>query len=94
MNPILNDILLKDKMNIPEKEYFIFHLDRYDKVLKYITVGKNKDAKILEAGCGVGFLLRALHKLGYNNLFGCDNFELKYDSELINKYGVQYKKMI
>ena len=33
---------------------------------------ENKDAKILDIGCGFGFVLSSLKELGYNNIHGID----------------------
>ena len=34
----------------------------------------NDDARILDVGCGDGYLLYLLREMGYKNLYGCDRF--------------------
>ncbi|MFA5392866.1 MAG: class I SAM-dependent methyltransferase [Candidatus Ratteibacteria bacterium] len=50
--------------------------------------GLPKDAKILEVGCGNGFLLKTLYNLGYKNVFGIEpsvDAVEKSDKDIRNK---------
>jgi 2-polyprenyl-3-methyl-5-hydroxy-6-metoxy-1,4-benzoquinol methylase len=59
------------RLNIPSKEAFEYmarcYLNWYDPYLP-----KNKDARILDFGCGMGHFLFSLNKMGYNNFVGID----------------------
>ncbi|MCX5698501.1 MAG: class I SAM-dependent methyltransferase [Candidatus Omnitrophica bacterium] len=46
----------------------VTYLDALGMILRYLP----KDAKILEIGCGNGFMLKALLDRGYNNLYGIE----------------------
>ena len=73
MNEIYEKFLesLFIRVNIPSREAFEYmvqcYLDWYDPYLP-----KNKNARILDFGCGVGHFLYFLKKMGYNNFIGID----------------------
>jgi len=53
-----------------KKEWFDFYVKvAYEEFLKRTDL---KSAKILDVGCGKGFLLNSLHELGYKNVTGVD----------------------
>src|SRR5438874_6679816 len=52
--------------------------DRYAAVLKFI-MSLPKTARILEAGCGAGRILRALDAMGYHNLVGLEISQARLD---------------
>lgn len=74
-NPICDDI---SQINLYKNSKFNYsdQLDNltasYLKALYRILPKFSKDAKILEVGCGNGFMLSALLDLGYNNLHGIE----------------------
>jgi len=70
LNKIFNLII-----NDNEKEYFLFHKDRYQKMLFLISRLTKKNCNILDAGCGFCNLLVGCHFLGESNLYGIDNFK-------------------
>jgi len=51
--------------------------DLHDNTVELILqrIGVDKDQRILDVGCGSGFVLEKLYKLGYKNLYGCDIVE-------------------
>jgi 2-polyprenyl-3-methyl-5-hydroxy-6-metoxy-1,4-benzoquinol methylase len=59
------------RFNIPSKEAFEYmarcYFNWYDPYLP-----KNKDARILDFGCGIGHFLYFLNKMGYSNFVGID----------------------
>lgn len=60
----------------------------YLDVVKPILTGLNYDDKILEIGCGNGFLLEELYQLGFKNVFG---LELSKDAINKAKSGIKEK---
>ena len=42
----------------------------YLETLRYVLCRLPKIARILEAGCGNGFVIKALYGMGYKNIFG------------------------
>jgi len=46
------------------------HRDYMQLLMPYLA--RNKEAKILEIGCGNGLLIKYLHKMGYQNSLGID----------------------
>ena len=62
----------------------------------YVDTGNiNKNSSILDVGCGSGFFLLNLKKLGYNNLYGIDLFideeDIPYDLNIIQVALDDYK---
>ena len=51
---------------------------------------QNKEAKIIDLGCGYGTFLNALSKLGYKNLYGVEIG--KEQNEFLNKKGFKVYK--
>jgi len=49
---------------------FNLYMDLPEEILKNLP--KNKNAKILDLGCGYGAFLNALSRLGYKNLYGVE----------------------
>lgn len=75
-----------------------FMLDDYEKphqnfFLKWIQDNiRDKDAAILDVGCGVGFLALRLHELGYGNYCGIDidlHHTIGVGRELIARFGLE-----
>ncbi len=61
----------------------------YIKALKPILQKLPRSAKLLEIGCGNGFLLKALHDLGYHNVYG-----IEPSQDAINKAHTSIKRTI
>lgn len=62
-----------------ESDYYSFEQPDTSKV----NVTDRNEMKILDVGCGAGYELCEMAKLGYVNLYGCDPFiseDLKYDN--------------
>lgn len=74
-NPIC-DYLSTQALYKSSKFNYAEHIDNltvsYLNVLNEILSTLSKDAKILEVGCGNGFILKALLDKGYNNLYGIE----------------------
>ena len=56
-----------DKMEKEYSNYFKFFCGNYKKHMP-----TDRNAKILDMGCGLGEILFSLHKLGYRNVSGID----------------------
>ena len=68
----------------------------YGCALEHITKNFEKDTKILDVGCGRGFLLLELKKQGYTNLFGLDPSKAcveNMEEPIIGKQGSVYDKI-
>ena len=52
-------------------EHYESFVKYYERTLQ-IYLPPNKDAEILDVGCGMGLALYALKKMGYTNIFGID----------------------
>jgi SAM-dependent methyltransferase len=67
----------------------------YIKSIRPILNKLPKDAKILEIGCGSAFVLKALYKLGYKNLYGIEpstNAIKKVDSKIVKNIKINILK--
>ncbi len=74
-NPVCNNLSIealykKSEFNYAEQVENI--TISYLSVLNEVLPKFSKDAKILEIGCGNGFILKALLDKGYNNLYGVE----------------------
>jgi len=61
----------------------------YINSIKSILKKLPKDAKILEIGCGNGFVLKAVYDLGYKNVFG-----IEPSTDAYNKLNLKIKKNV
>lgn len=74
-NPVLDET---DANIFYEKSKFTYEEEienltvSYLNALKTILSKLSKNAKILEVGCGNGFILKVLYDLGYENIFGIE----------------------
>lgn len=74
-NPILDNLSIID---FYKKSRFTYESEignliaSYLSVLDHVLVNLNKSARILEVGCGNGFMLKALCDRGYKNVFGIE----------------------
>ncbi|MFC1804908.1 methyltransferase domain-containing protein [Candidatus Omnitrophota bacterium] len=66
----LNYLYKESKVTYQQEEEGL--ISSYLAVLRPVLEGLAKDAKILEIGCGRGFLLTALYDMGYKNIFGVE----------------------
>lgn len=90
-NPIYKDAIHEDlykhsKFNYSDQtdNLTVTYLDALGTALSYLP----KDAKILEIGCGNGFVLKALLDSGYKNLYGIEPSQdavLKADDRIKNR---------
>jgi len=85
-NEKLNNLYVQSKLTY-DKEVDNLKIT-YISALKPILNTLNKNAKILEIGCGNGFVLEELDKLGYKNCFGVEP-----SIDAVNKAG-KFKKRI
>lgn len=69
-HPRLNELYKESEFNY-EEELQNLTLT-YFKALKPILAKVSKKDYLLEIGCGNGFLLKALYKMGYKNIFGVE----------------------
>ncbi len=73
-------------VNVSEEEMetnFSQNINLHKEILKNLP--ENKEAKIIDLGCGYGTFLNALSKMGYKNLFGLEIG--KEQNEFLNKKG-------
>jgi 2-polyprenyl-3-methyl-5-hydroxy-6-metoxy-1,4-benzoquinol methylase len=91
-NPVIK------KLNLPElykKSKFTYSqevrnlIESYLKCLSPILKNLNKNVKILEIGCGNGFILNKLYKMGYKNVYGVEP-----STDAVNKANEIIKKNI
>ncbi|MBT4651912.1 MAG: class I SAM-dependent methyltransferase [Candidatus Pacebacteria bacterium] len=90
-NAILNDLYKKSKLNYSGE---IKNLTKtYIRVINPVLNKLNKKSSILEIGCGNGFLLEEIYKLGYSNVQGFEpsidavkNLSQHLSSRIINSY--------
>jgi SAM-dependent methyltransferase len=74
-NPVLNEhslVLLYKKSKFTYNEEVVTLTASYLSALKEVLARLPKTAKILEIGCGSGFVLKALSEMGYKNVFGIE----------------------
>lgn len=81
-----DDILLKEKRIQLEKRKIRMFEEQYARFLP-----EDKDAAILDIGCGWGQFLFFLNHKGYRNLLGIDLVQKPID--FINKYGIKAEKI-
>lgn len=91
-NPVTD---IKQLSKLYEKSLMTYDLEINNLVLTYIDSVKPilnklpKDAKILEIGCGNGFVLETIHNLGYKNVYG-----IEPSVDAVNKSNSKIRKNI
>jgi SAM-dependent methyltransferase len=74
-NPVLDDsalLALYHKSKFTYEEEIVNLTSTYLDVLSNVLPSFSKNSKILEVGCGNGFILEGLYNLGYKNVFGVE----------------------
>jgi 2-polyprenyl-3-methyl-5-hydroxy-6-metoxy-1,4-benzoquinol methylase len=90
---VIENLYKSSKLNYTEQIENLTnsYLEALDKVLSKLDM----DAKILEVGCGNGFILKALSERGYSNLYGIEpssDAAAKADDSIRNKITVDFLK--
>jgi SAM-dependent methyltransferase len=90
---IIESLYKTSKLNYTEQIENL--IPSYLAVLDKVLCKLAKDAKILEVGCGNGFILKALSDRGYSNVFGIEpssDAAAKADDNIRNKITVDFLK--
>ena len=90
---IINSLYKTSKLNYTEQIENL--IPSYLAVLDKVLCNLAKDAKILEVGCGNGFMLKALSDRGYSNLYGIEpssDAAAKADANIRDKITVDFLK--